>query len=85
MYDGQQKSWVPIHRYPASLVILIAPILFFTLSYSEHLGPAYGAHTLGCWLTILHGYGLSVLHFPFGPALHTICLHCLYLSFCDGE
>lgn len=32
------------------------------LPYSKHLGAAYRAHTLGCRLTILHGYHLSVLH-----------------------
>ena len=69
------KSWAPTRRYPASPLILIAPILTFTLAYPEHLGPTYRAYTLGCWPTILHDYSLSVLHFPFGPALHTICLH----------
>jgi hypothetical protein len=46
-----------------------------SLAYPEHLGPAYRADTLGCRLTILHGYSLGVLHFPLGPALHTIGLH----------
>ena len=70
-----RKGWALIRRYPASLAILIALILTFTLSYPEHLGPTDGAYPLSRRLTILHGYSLSVLHFPFGPALHTICLH----------
>ncbi len=45
------------------------------LSYSEHLGATCGAHTLSCRLAIFHGYALSILHFPFGTAFHTVCLH----------
>jgi len=48
---------------------------YLTLSNSEHLGSAYGAHTLSCRLTILHGYGLGVFHFPFGAAFHAVSLH----------
>ena len=45
------------------------------LPYPEHLGAAQIAYSLGSWLAILHGYGPGVLHFPLGPALHTIPLH----------
>ena len=45
------------------------------LPYPEHLGPACGTHTLGCWLAVLHSDALSILHFPFGTTFHTICLH----------
>jgi hypothetical protein len=43
--------------------------------YSEHLGSTSGACTLCRRFAILHGYSLGVFHFPFGSALHTICLH----------
>jgi len=33
------------------------------LAYSEHLGPAHGAHTPGRWLAILHRYGLVIFTF----------------------
>ena len=49
------------------------------LAYSEHLCPAYGTDTLGCRLTILHGYWLGVFHFPFGAAFDTIGLHSVHL------
>ncbi len=45
------------------------------LPYPEHLGLAYWAYTLSCRLTILHGYALGVLHFPFSTAFDTIGLH----------
>ena len=69
------KGWIPIRRYPAFLAILISVISALTLPYPEHLGPACGAYTLSRWFTILHGYGLSILHFLFGTAFHTVCLH----------
>ena len=46
-----------------------------TLPYSEHLGATSRAHTLGRRLTVLHGYGLGILHFSLRPALHTVSLH----------
>jgi len=52
-----------------------------TLAYPEHLGAAYRAHTLSRRLAILHGYGLSILHLPFGSAFHTVCLHQVHLLF----
>jgi len=45
------------------------------LAYSEHLSPAYRAHTLSRRLPILHGYAPGVPHFPLGPAFYTVCLH----------
>ena len=70
-----------MQRYPAYSAILMPAISALTLSYSEHLSPTYGAHTLGCRLTILHGYTLGILHVPFGTALHTVCLHQIHLPF----
>ena len=46
---------------------------------SEHLGAAYRACALGRWFAILHGYDLSILHFPLSAAFHTITLHNLLL------
>ena len=50
-------------------------MLVLALSDSEHLSPACGAYPLSCRLTILHGYGLGILHFPFSAALNAIRLH----------
>ena len=46
-----------------------------TLADSEHLRTASWTYALGCGLSVLHCYGLSVLHFLFSAALHTICFH----------
>ena len=45
------------------------------LTDSEHLGSTVGADTLGCRFSVLHGYGLGVLHLPLSAALHTISFH----------
>jgi len=50
-------------------------MLALALPYPEHLSPTYGAYTLSCRPPILHSYGFGVLHFPFGTAPETICLH----------
>ena len=50
-------------------------LVVLTFAYSEHLGVAYRAHTLGCRLAILHGYGSGIFDFPLGAAFNTICLH----------
>ena len=63
-------------------VILILAISALALPYPKHLGPTYGAHTLSRRLPVLHNYGLSIFHFPFGTAFHTIRLHWVYLLFC---
>ena len=52
------------------------------LAYPEHLSATYRTYTLSCRLTILHGYGFSVLHFPFSTAFHTVCLHRVTSLFC---
>lgn len=52
-------------------------ILVLGLPYSEHLGATDGAYSLSCWLTVLHSDGFGVFHFPFGTALHAVCLHFL--------
>ena len=46
-----------------------------TLAYPEHFSPTFRTDALGCWSPVLHGYRLSLFHFPFGTALHTIGLH----------
>ena len=56
-------------------VILALRVSALTLADPKHLGPTSGTHPLGRWLSILHGYRLSVLHFPFGTAFHTVRLH----------
>jgi len=56
-------------------------LLALALPYPEHLGTTLRTYTLGCWLTILHGYGPGVLHFSLGSALHTIYLHLLTSCF----
>jgi hypothetical protein len=43
--------------------------------YSEHLGPAYGTCALSGRPAVLHDYASGIPHFPFGAALHTVCLH----------
>ena len=64
------------HReYPALLSLLGYVGADLTLADSEHLGSAHRAHALSCWPAIFHGDPSSVLHFPFGTALHTVCLH----------
>jgi hypothetical protein len=55
------------------------PVLAF--SYPEHLSSAIGANSLGRWLTILHGNCLSIFHFPFSAAFHTVCLHLCLLFY----
>jgi hypothetical protein len=45
------------------------------LSYSEHLGAASGANTLGSRLTIFHPDCPRVAHFSFGAAFDTVGLH----------
>ena len=53
-------------------------------SYSEHLGPAYGTHTLSGRPAVLHDYGSGVLHLSLGSALHTVCLHLFTSLFVKG-
>ena len=64
--------------YPASLITLLISIRSaLTLSYSEHLGSTRWTYTLCRWPSILHGYAFGILHFSFGAAFHTVCLHWL--------
>jgi hypothetical protein len=45
-------------------------------AHSKYLRPAYRAHTLSCWPTVLQGDLLRVFNFPFLSALHTVgCWH----------
>ncbi len=62
-------------EYPALLLIPTTITLTSTFPYPEHLSTACGTHPLSCGLTILHGYALGILHFPFGAAFHTVRLH----------
>ena len=55
-------------------------LLALALPYPEHLGAAYRAHPLGCWLFILHDNTSGIFDFPLGAAFHTIGLH-LHLQF----
>jgi hypothetical protein len=45
------------------------------LPYSEHLGPTYGTCALSGRPAVLHDYASGIPHFPFGTALHAVCLH----------
>ncbi len=56
-------------------------VKLLALPYPEHLSATCWAHTLSCWSTILHSNGLSILYFPLGTALYTVCLHCIYPPF----
>ena len=56
-----------------------------TLPHSEHLCPANGTCPLGRRLTIFHRYWLWILHLPFRPALHAVCLHWLPSCFRLGQ
>ena len=58
---------------------LIPVLLGLGFAYSEDFGAAGRAQALSCRLTILHGYALGVLHFPFSAAFHAVCLHIVYL------
>jgi len=70
------EGWIFRHQeYPALLGLLGYVGVALTLANFEHLGSAHRAHTLSCRPAIFHGYPSSVLHFPFGTALHTVCLH----------
>lgn len=45
------------------------------LSDSEHFSPAHGTRAPGYWPTVLHRYGLGILHSRLGSTLHTVSLH----------
>ncbi len=50
-------------------------------SNTEHLSTARGTCPLGCWLAILHRYGLGILYLLLGATFYTIRLHLVYLPF----
>ncbi len=62
---------------PYSITIVLRGLC---LSYSKHLSTACWAHTLSCWLPVLHSNRFGILHFSLGSAFHTVCLH-LFSSF----
>ena len=78
------KAGYPCVRIPSLPVIQPPTILALGLPYSEHLGPAYGTHTLSGRPAVLHDYALGVSHFPLGTALHTVCLHVFTSLFLQG-
>ena len=69
------KGWVSFVQIPSLSVVLPPIILALSLPYSEHLGPAYGTLALSGRPAVLHDYASGILHFPFGAALHAVCLH----------
>jgi hypothetical protein len=70
-----QRLGILVYRYPAFPVILLPAVLALTLSYSEHLGPAYGTHALSGRPAVLHDDASGILHFSLGTTLHAVCLH----------
>jgi hypothetical protein len=46
-----------------------------TFTNPKQLGAAYWARALRRRSAVFHCDFLGILHFPFGPALHTISLH----------
>jgi hypothetical protein len=69
------EGWASMQKMPSLSVILLITILALSLPYSEHFGSAYGAYALSGRPAILHDYASGILHFPFGAAFHTVCLH----------
>jgi len=63
----------------------VASILVFRdlgLAYSEDFGAALWAHTLSRRAFVLHSDKFRILDLNLLSALHTICLHLLYLLDC---
>jgi len=63
----------------------VAPILVFLdlgLAYSEDLGAALWANTLSRRTFVLHSDSFRILDLNLLSALHTICLHSVYLLVC---
>ena len=60
-------------------IVPVATLSALTLPDSKHIGAAYGTYTLSRRLTVLHSYGLGVLHFPFGATFHTVCISLAFL------
>ena len=50
------------------------------LTDPEHLRTTGWTYALGCRFSVLHGYGLGVLHLSLGTALHTIGFHTIHSS-----
>ena len=71
--DNKGAGYLRVDIQP--LVNMISVDSALTFSDSKHLSAAYRAYSLSCRLTILHGYRLSIFHFPFGTAFHTVSLH----------
>ena len=69
------KGWTSIRRCPAFSGNLILAIPGRALSYFKHFSSTHRAHSLCCWLAILHSYAFRILHFPLGTTLHALCLH----------
>jgi len=72
------KGWVSLCTDPQPFSGSATYDISFNSSlfpYSEHLGPAYGTYALSGRPAVLHDYASGILHFPFGAAFHTVCLH----------
>jgi len=63
------------YMIPSLSVVLPTTIVALSLPYSEHLGSAHGTYTLSSRPAVLHDYASGILHFSFGAAFHTVCLH----------
>jgi hypothetical protein len=64
----------------------VAPILVFLdlgLAYSEDFGTALWTNTLSRRAFVLHSDSFRILDFNLFSALHTICLHSMYLLVCN--
>ena len=69
-------SWCVARSYPLGFLFSLARCnISLAFANPEHFRAAYRANPLSRRPTILHGYGLGILHFPFGMALYTISLH----------
>ena len=73
---GQKKRLgIPIRGKPSPFYSNGYACKDLALADPEHLGTTLRADALCRWLSVLHGYGLGVLHLPLGTALHTISFH----------
>ena len=52
------------------------------LAYSEDFGTALRANALSCRAFVLHSDSFRILYLNLLSALHTICLHSVYLLVC---
>jgi len=72
------------YMIPSLSVVLLTTMVVLSLPDSEHLGSAHRTYTLSSRPAILHDYASGILHFPFGAAFHTVCLHLFTSLFFKG-